>query len=53
MSGVLVGQLQRDFVRIFGFRAKLQGLAIVIVVWGVNMLGQGLREYLDPKSRGY
>jgi peptide/nickel transport system permease protein len=32
--------------------ANLSGLAIIIVVWGINMLGQGLREHLDPKSRG-
>ena len=31
--------------------ANLSGLAIIIVVWGVNMLGNGLREQLDPKSR--
>lgn len=31
--------------------ANLSGLAIIIVVWGINMLGNGLREQLDPKSR--
>jgi peptide/nickel transport system permease protein len=32
--------------------AILPGLAIVIVVMGFNLLGDGLREALDPKMRG-
>lgn len=32
--------------------SNLSGLAIVIVVWGINMLGNGLREQLDPKAQG-
>ena len=32
--------------------AVLPGLAIVIVVMGFNLLGDGLREALDPKLRG-
>jgi peptide/nickel transport system permease protein len=31
--------------------ANLAGLAIIILVWGINMLGNGLREHVDPKSR--
>ena len=31
--------------------AHFSGLAIIIVVWGINMLGNGLREQFDPKSR--
>jgi peptide/nickel transport system permease protein len=31
--------------------ADLAGLAIIILVWGINMFGNGLREYFDPKSR--
>ncbi len=31
--------------------ADLAGLSIIILVWGINMFGNGLREYLDPKSR--
>jgi len=30
--------------------ANLAGLSIIILVWGVNMLGNGLREQFDPKS---
>lgn len=29
--------------------ANLAGLAIIVLVWGVNMLGNGLREHLDPR----
>lgn len=32
--------------------SNLSGLAIIILVWGVNMLGNGLREHLDPNQRG-
>jgi peptide/nickel transport system permease protein len=31
--------------------ANLAGLCIIILVWGINMLGNGLRERFDPKSR--
>jgi peptide/nickel transport system permease protein len=31
--------------------ANLAGLAIILLVWSINMLGNGLREHLDPKSR--
>lgn len=34
------------------FLAIFPGLAIVIVVMGFNLLGDGLREALDPKLRG-
>ena len=32
--------------------AILPGLAIVIIVMGFNLVGDGLREALDPKLRG-
>jgi peptide/nickel transport system permease protein len=32
--------------------ANLAGLAIIILVWGVNMLGNGLREQYDPRLTG-
>lgn len=41
----------RDRLWIAPWIANLAGLAIIIVVWGINMLGQGLREYLDPRSQ--
>jgi peptide/nickel transport system permease protein len=34
------------------FLAFFPGLAIVIVVLGFNLIGDGLREALDPKLRG-
>lgn len=41
----------RDRLWVAPWIANLSGLAIIIVVWGINMLGNGLREQLDPKSR--
>jgi peptide/nickel transport system permease protein len=32
--------------------ANLAGLAIIVLVWGVNMLGNGLREQYDPRLVG-
>jgi len=29
--------------------ANLAGISIVILVWGINMAGSGLREHLDPR----
>lgn len=31
--------------------AIFPGLAIVLTVLGLNLLGDGLRDYLDPRSR--
>jgi peptide/nickel transport system permease protein len=31
--------------------ANLAGLSIIMLVWSINMFGNGLREHLDPKSR--
>ena len=28
------------------------GLALAVVVWGINMLGDGLRDVLDPRLKG-
>lgn len=36
----------------FGYYAMVPGLAIMWVVLGANLLGDGLRDYLDPKQRG-
>ena len=30
--------------------ANLSGAAIVLLVWGVNILGNGLRERFDPRD---
>lgn len=42
----------RDRLLIAPWIANLAGLAIIVLVWGINMLGNGLREKLDPKARG-
>jgi peptide/nickel transport system permease protein len=31
--------------------ANLAGLSIILLVWSINMFGDGLREHLDPKAR--
>ena len=31
--------------------ANYSGIAIILVVWGINMLGDGLREHLDPRAK--
>ena len=30
--------------------ANLAGMAIILLVWGINLLGNGLREHYDPKT---
>ena len=32
--------------------ANLAGLSIIVLVWGINMLGNGLREQYDPRMVG-
>jgi peptide/nickel transport system permease protein len=40
----------RDRLFLAPWIANSAGLAIVILVWGINIFGNGLRELLDPKS---
>jgi peptide/nickel transport system permease protein len=40
----------RDRLFVAPWIANSAGLAIVILVWGINIFGNGLRELLDPKS---
>lgn len=40
----------RDRLWLAPWISNLSGLAIITVVWGINMLGNGLREQLDPKA---
>ncbi|MFO1080760.1 MAG: ABC transporter permease [Reyranellaceae bacterium] len=42
----------RDRLLVAPWIANLAGLAIVILVLGVNLLGNGLREVLDPRRLG-
>lgn len=41
----------RDRLWVAPWIANAAGVAIIALVWGINLLGNGLREHLDPKSR--
>ncbi|MBM3568463.1 MAG: ABC transporter permease [Alphaproteobacteria bacterium] len=41
----------RDRLLVAPWIANLAGIAIILLVWGINMLGNGLRERLDPKAQ--
>jgi peptide/nickel transport system permease protein len=47
--GVLLRQ-GRDFLRDQWWIATIPGLAIVITVFGFNLLGDGLRDVLDLRA---
>ncbi len=42
----------RRFLIDFWWVATMPGIAIFIVSLGFNLLGDGLRDVLDPKGRG-
>jgi peptide/nickel transport system permease protein len=49
------GMLSRDgraYMLIAPWLALWPGLALAVVVWGINMLGDGLRDVLDPRLTG-
>lgn len=41
----------RNFIRTSGWMATMPGLCIAITILGLNLLGDGLRDYLDPKLK--
>ncbi len=41
----------RDYLTVAGWIAIFPGLAILITVLGINLLGDGLRDLLDPRLR--
>jgi peptide/nickel transport system permease protein len=41
----------RDRLWIAPWIADSAGIAVILVVWSINMLGSGLRDLLDPKAR--
>jgi peptide/nickel transport system permease protein len=43
----------RNYLPNWWWYAVFPGLAIFITVLGFNLLGDGLRDILDPQSRGY
>ncbi|OSP53468.1 ABC transporter permease [Pseudoruegeria sp. SK021] len=40
----------RDRLFVAPWIANSAGIAIILVVWGINLLGNGLRERLDPRA---
>ena len=42
----------RDFLRVAPHIAAFPGMAIMLVVLGFNLLGDGLRDALDPRLKG-
>jgi len=41
----------RDFLRVAPHITAFPGLAIMLIVLGFNLLGDGLRDALDPRLR--
>ena len=41
----------RSFIRDYSYMCAFPGLAIMITVLSLNLLGDGLRDALDPKLR--
>jgi peptide/nickel transport system permease protein len=41
----------RDFILFYDWLALFPGIAILVTVAGFNLLGDGLRDVLDPKTR--
>jgi ABC-type dipeptide/oligopeptide/nickel transport system permease subunit len=44
-------ELGRDFLRVASHITAFPGLAIMLVVLGFNLLGDGLRDALDPRLK--
>jgi peptide/nickel transport system permease protein len=41
----------RSFIRNYWFMTVFPGLAIMVAVFGLNLLGDGLRDALDPRLK--
>ena len=41
-----------EYLQVYPWLAIIPGMAIIISVLGFNLIGDGLREALDPKFRG-
>lgn len=50
-GGMLSGS-GRDYMRLAPWMAIWPGLALSVVIYGVNMFGDALRDLLDPRMRG-
>ena len=45
-------ELGRRYIDTTGWLVVFPGLAIAIVVFSVNFLGDGLRDFFDPSLKG-
>ncbi len=50
--GGMLSWAGRQYMRSAPWMALWPGLALAIVVYGINMLGDGLRDLFDPRLRG-
>ena len=50
--GGMLSESGRRYMLLAPWMALWPGLALAIVVYGINMLGDGLRDLLDPRLRG-
>ena len=50
--GGMLGTESRFYLQQAPWLALAPGLALMLVVWGFNMLGDALRDLLDPRLRG-
>ena len=50
--GGMLSQAATNYIGIAPLLAILPGVAIALVVFGFNLLGDGLRDVLDPRLRG-
>jgi len=50
--GGMLGTIGRDFIFLAPWMAIWPGVALSIVVYGVNMFGDAVRDILDPRLRG-
>ena len=50
--GGMLSESGRRYLLLAPWMAFWPGLALSIVVYGINMLGDGIRDVLDPKLRG-
>ncbi|MBI4498288.1 MAG: ABC transporter permease [Chloroflexi bacterium] len=50
--GNMLSRESREYMMRGPWIAIFPGLALSLVVWGINMFGDGLRDVLDPRLRG-
>ncbi|MFC1958125.1 ABC transporter permease subunit [Chloroflexota bacterium] len=50
--GGMLSESGRRYMLTAPWMALWPGVALAVVVYGINMLGDGLRDILDPRLRG-